>query len=576
MPTRPPQARAAPRLAPAETPTPARRATSPLRPAAPTAADNVATATAAQPNPAATPQPQAGALARSATQTPLHGLATPAEPAASAPRMRTVQLPRADRHDRRITDVRPCTGRRDTAPPVGGPARAGDGGRRRISKATPAMSSGTVRCPAHGGRVAAGRHPAAGSSAAAAAAGPVASAASAAPGAATAPQIARRQADSPGRWPGCVGPGCHPRRHTAAPQVVAATGAEAVAAAAAGAAARGSARPPWRPRPKSSRMRPAWPAPGQARNPHWPPQEPRLNRARPVGHAPAARRRSSVAGRLVARLDRAPPRGDDGAESDNHRGRGGVARRRSAGRQQSAAALVCHRGAPANGRFYGDPQPAQSGGSSRQHHDADRPPGIASAAACRRPSIAPDAPPGPASPAPDPHRRRRVAGKRGKPGRGRTAPRRQPDRRTGPDGLVQGDYRLGRDRSRPQLGPRRPAADSPAMIASAAARAPRRPRRRRPVPPCRRKPRRRRRAAAGNQVPSASLQSQADATIALAAGTNRLTNWRPAPAPPDAGRCQLAAGPVTGTAGITEIDIRPAARCPKAKPAAAAAADNLR
>ena len=67
-----------------------------------------------------------------------------------------------------------------------------------------------------------------------------------------------------------------------------------------------------------------------------------------------------------------------------------------------------------------------------------------------------------------------------------------------------------------------------------------------------------RRAAAGNQVPSASLQSQADATIALAAGAQQADQLAAsASAALTRADANAPAGPVTGTAGVTEIDLGP-------------------
>ena len=79
----------------------------------------------------------------------------------------------------------------------------------------------------------------------------------------------------------------------------------------------------------------------------------------------------------------------------------------------------------------------------------------------------------------------------------------------------------------------RPAADSPALIASAAARRSQATQETPPGPAL--SPQAAalvRRSAAGDLVPASALQSQADAEVALAAGRNRPTNWPPAPAPP--------------------------------------------
>ena len=103
-----------------------------------------------------------------------------------------------------------------------------------------------------------------------------------------------------------------------------------------------------------------------------------------------------------------------------------------------------------------------------------------------------------------------------------------------------------------------PAADSPALIASAAAR---RPGHAGNAPGPALSPQAAalvRRAAAGSQVPTASLQAQADAEIALAAGAQQADQLA-ASASAALTRADAAApaGPVTGTTGDTEVDLGP-------------------
>ena len=104
-----------------------------------------------------------------------------------------------------------------------------------------------------------------------------------------------------------------------------------------------------------------------------------------------------------------------------------------------------------------------------------------------------------------------------------------------------------------------PAADSPALIASAAARRSQATQETPPGPAL--SPQAAalvRRAAAGSQVPTASLQAQADAEIALAAGAQQADQLA-ASASAALTRADAAApaGPVTGTTGATEVDLGP-------------------
>ena len=78
-------------------------------------------------------------------------------------------------------------------------------------------------------------------------------------------------------------------------------------------------------------------------------------------------------------------------------------------------------------------------------------------------------------------------------------------------------------------------------------------------------------------MPAASLQAQADAEIALAAGAQQADQLA-ASASAALTRADAAApaGPVTGTTGVPKSTWAPAAPFPKAKPDGAAAADSRR
>ena len=104
-----------------------------------------------------------------------------------------------------------------------------------------------------------------------------------------------------------------------------------------------------------------------------------------------------------------------------------------------------------------------------------------------------------------------------------------------------------------------PAADSPALITSAAARRAQATQENPPGPAL--SPQASalvRRAAAGNQTPTASQQAQADAETALVAGAPQPDQLA-ASASAALTRADAAAptGPVTGTTGVTEVDLGP-------------------
>jgi len=562
-PTRPPQAPAAPQVAQAETPAPARRAPSPLRPAASTTADAVAAATAAQPSQAAaTPQPQAGALARSPTQTPIApALATPAESAAPAPSA-TVQLP-------------PRQALAAAESPQPAPALAAATPRRQAT-ARPAPATMTGVEVAQAAPAAASPAPAAVQPAAVAPGEPRALARSPATSHPTpgeprtsaqgpaAPQIARRQADETrsGAASAPSAPAATPRRQTTAPQVAAATGAETVPTA--GTAGSGSSPAPAAVATAAERQATA-PGTAAARTV----AEPALAAAGAavqagVSQAATRRPRGEEAPSLAASSLASTARRQETATAPNLTTIAADVAPQTAGVQgesnQPRPSLATVARQPASDPTATRSQPSldvpSAGTTTQVGRPTSRPllPGDA-------PSIAPDAPS--ASAVARATTRTAVTASpenvespaAAEATRGVGSPSAEPARMalakavTGLAGIGQG---RNLDRARP-------AADSPALIASSAAR--RSQATQQSLPGAALSPQAAalvRRSIAGDLVPSSALQAQADAEVALAAGA-RQADQLAASASAALTRADANApiGPVTGTTGVTEIDIGP-------------------
>jgi hypothetical protein len=564
-PTRPPQAPTAPEVAQAETPAPARRAPSPLQPAAPTAADNVAAAAASPGAAAATPQPQGGSLARNATQTPVApALATPAEPAAPVPNA-TVQLPprkspTTAESPAAASTLAAAAPRRPTVErPAPATATAAE-----ASPATPVGASGaTAAAQPTAVAVTAPRQAAAGSSAAAASAEPAASAPTTAAAATAAPQIARRPAQSAGSemTEASTAPAATPRRQTTAPQVAAATDADAAAAATDAAApapapsavaisaarqatASGVTGAPTGAAPALAAAGTASPAGTSQSATRRPSGEEAPTLAASPLASTARRQEVATAPNLTTiAADMASPAAATQGDSDQPRpSLATVARQASAdptaarsqpSLEMQAASTTTQIGRPAS-------RPLQPGDAPSIAPDA--PPAATVARATTRTAVA-ASPENVESPA------------AAEAARGVGSPTAEPARMalskalTGLAGIGQ-----GRNLDRAQ-----PAADSPALIASAAARRSQATQETPPGPAL--SPQAAalvRRAAAGNQVPTASLQAQANAEIALAAGAQQADPLA-ASASAALARADAAApaGPVTGTSGVTEVDLGP-------------------
>jgi len=566
--TRPPLAPAAPQVARAESPPAARRTPTPLQPSTPATADSAVAASAPElPATAAAPQPLAGALTRSATQTPVAPpLATAAEPAASPPNA-TVQLPPRTAP---ATAAAPSV----TSPQaVAAPPRSQIAERSSPSSATaaqisqPAPVAAGEAAPAQpqavAVAVAAGRPPAAGSVAATPAEA-AASAPAAAPAAVTAPAVARRQADSAGAEVATAAsaPAAVPRRQSAAPQMAARTMAEAAPSEAAETAAQAPA-PTAMATPAARQAATSGPVAAEAG------AEPLVaaaGTASPTGAAQAATRRprgeqapalaasplASTARRqepttaphmTTFAADVMPPTAAVGGASDQPRPTpASVARQPvsdpAASRSQPSLEVQVAGTTTQIGRPAARPL---------QHGDA--------------PSIAPDAPPAPTvarattrTPvAASPENVESPAA--AETARGVGSPSAEPARMA-LSKAVTGTAGIGQGRN---LDRARPAADSPALIASAAARRAQATQETPPGPAL--SPQASalvRRAAADSQVPSASLPSRADADIALAAGA-RQAEPLAASASAALTRADAAApaGPVTGTVGATEVDLGP-------------------
>jgi hypothetical protein len=564
--TRPPLAPAAPQVAQADSPAPARRTPTPLQPPTPATADSAVAASASQlPATDAAPQPLAGALTRSDTQTPVApALASPAEPAAPSPNT-TVQLP---------PRTAPATA---AAPSVTSPPAAAAPPRRQIAdRSAPAPATAaqiSQPAPVAAGEaapaqpqavaVAAARQPTA-SSAATASAEPAASTPAAAPAAVTAPAVARRQADAAGSELAAAAsaPEAVPRRPSAAPQMAARTSAEAAPTAAAETAAQApapmavataAARQAAASGPVAAQTgaEPAVAAAGAA-SPTGTAQaatrRPRGEQAPALAASPLAstarRQEPTTAPHLTTfAADVTPPAAAAQGESDQPRPTlASVAR-------QPAADPTATRSQPS--------LEVQVAGTTTQiGRSAARPlqPGDA-------PSIAPEAPPAPTvarattrTPvAASPENVESPAA--AEAARGVGSPSAEPARMA-LSKAVTGTAGIGQGRN---LDRARPAADSPALVASAAARRDHATQETPPGPAL--SPQASalvRRAAAGSQVPSASLPSRADTEIALAAGA-RQAEPLAASASAALTRADAAApaGPVTGTVGATEVDLGP-------------------
>ena len=562
-PTRPPQAPAAPQVAQAAAPSPARRTPSPLQPAPPAAAEKVAAAAEPADATVASPQPQAASLARSTAPTPVPpALATLAEPAAPAPNAEVQPPPRKS----------PTTA---PAPSLAPSLAAAPPRRPAADVPTPATATGAevrqTMPETLGGEAAANQSAAiavtaprqAASAERVVAASPSAAAAPAqAAGNSPAPPLARRNAESAGSIAAetTTAPAATPRRQTATPQVAGAASADAVAPA--GPAAQVPALSALA--ASTSRQTPVASASGPASSAAAAPAA--AGSSAPVSGAPSASRRpsgeqapelaasplASTARRLevatapnltTIAADVASPSAPTRGDSDQPRpSLATVARQPNAEpaavRSQPnldapAASTTTQIGRPAS-------RPLQPGDSPSIAPDAS--PAATVARATTRASVA-ASPENVESPA--------VA----ETSRGVGSPNAEPARMalskalTGMAGIGQ-----GRNLDRAQ-----PAADSPALITSAAARRAQATQENPPGPAL--SPQASalvRRAAAGNQTPTASQQAQADAETALVAGAPQPDQLA-ASASAALTRADAAAptGPVTGTTGVTEVDLGP-------------------
>lgn len=564
-PTRPPQAPAAPQVAQAEPPTPARRAPRPLRPAAPTAAEAVAAATAAQAaQAAATPQPQAGTLARSPTQTPIApALATPAEPATPAPSA-TVQLsprqaPATSESQLPTVAMAAAAPRRQIS---GQPAPATPTG-AEAAPAAPAAASvaGSAPQPA-AAAVAAARQPPSGSAPAAAGREPAATTPSTSAGIPGAPQLTRRQTDATGAGAAASAPAATPRRQTASPQVAAHTGAEA--APAAGAAASGTSPAPIAIATAAERQAPA-PAIAAPRSGAEPAlagagtaAQPGVSQAatrRPRGEEAPALAASSLASTARRNETQAAPNLTTIA-ADIAPQAAGVQGESNQPRPSLATVARQTTSDPTATRSQPSLEVQSAGTTTQVGRPASRPlqPGDA-------PSIAPAAPPA-ATVARASTRAAVTASPENvespataESARGVGSPTAEPARMALSKALT-GLAGIGQGRN---LDRARPAADSPALIASSAARRARATQETPPGPAL--SPQAAalvRRSVAGALVPASALQSQAEAEVAVAAGAQQADQLAAsASAALTRADANAPTGPVTGTTGVTEVDLGP-------------------
>lgn len=563
-PTRPPQAPAAPQVAQAAAPSPARRAPSPLQPAPPAAADNVAAAASPAEATAASPQPQAASLARSTAPAPVPpALAAVAEPAAPNPNAAVQPPPRKS----------PTT---DPAPSLAPPLAAAPPRRSAAAAQTPATATGAeVRQL----RPEALRSESAADQSTAIAVTAPRQAPSAEPTAATspsaadapaqaaenspAPQLARRNVESPGSLAAdtTTAPAATQRRPTATPQVAGAASADAVATpvgpSAQVPAPSALAASPSRQTPADSA---SGPASGAAAAPA------AAGRSPPVAGSPSASRRPS--GEQAPELAASPL--------------ASTARRQEVATAPNLTTIAADVAAPSAPMRGDSDQPRPSLATVTRQPNADpaavrSQPNLESPAASTAtqigrpasrplqpgdsPSIAPDA--APAATVARATTRTAVAASPenvespavAETARGVGSPNAEPARMalskalTGLAGIGQ-----GRNLDRAQ-----PAADSPALITSAAARRVQATQENPPGPAL--SPQASalvRRAAAGNQTPTASQQAQADAETALVAGAPQPDQLA-ASASAALTRADAAAptGPVTGTTGVTEVDLGP-------------------
>lgn len=569
-PARAAAAEAAPQVAQAQSPSapaessPTRRPPSPLRPPTPAIADQAAAAAPPAATAEAAPQPLTEALARHATQTPVApALASPAEPAAPQPTA-TVQLPPRTAP---TTDTLPA----DAATPAAAP-RSQLAQRAAPSPATaavirpdsPAAAGDAAPAEPAAVAVAAARQSAAASSSAVAAAEPATVAASTAPAAVTEPPVARRPADATGAELAAAAsaPPAVPRRASATPQVAARTTAEAESAptpTAAGASPAPTAVATAADRPTAT----SGPVANQSG------AEPAVaasGAASPAGASQAATRRprGEQAPTLAASPLASPARRQDVTSSPQLTTLAAEAAAATAAAQgpsdQPRPSLATVPRQPAAEPTAARSQPsleAQAASTATQiGRPATRPLQPSDA-----PSIAPDDSPAPSvaraltrtplAASPENVESPAVA----EASRGVGSPSAEPARMALAR-AVTGTAGIGAGRN---LDRARPAADSPAMVASAAAR---RAQATQETPPgSALSPQASalvRRAAAGNQVPTASLPARVDADTALVAGA-RQPEPLAASASAAVTRADAAAptGPVTGTVGTTEVDLGP-------------------
>jgi len=562
-PARLPQAPAAPQVAQAETPAPARRAPRPLQPAAATAAEAVAVAPAVPA--AAAPQPQSGTLARHPTQTPVApALATPAEPAAPAPQA-MVQLPARQAPQTAETQL-PALARAATPPrrqTAASPVPTTPAGAEVAQAASAASDAPRATAQPTAVAVAAARSSTAGDAPAVAGVQPAAAAPAISQTLAPAPPIARRPANATGSGIAAAAsaPATTPRRQTATPEVAAATGASA--APAASTAGSGAAPAPTAVATAVERQA-AQGGAAAARSAAGPALA--AGAAAQSGVAPAATRR---------------PRGEE-APSLAASSLASTARRQETSTAPNLTAIAAD-AAPQTAGVQGpnnQPQPSLASVARQPNSDPtatrSQPsldfqaagtttqvgrPTSRSLLSGDAPSLAPDAPPA-ATVARATTRTAVTASPENVESpaaavttRGVGSPSAEPARMalakavTGVAGIGQG---RNLDRARP-------AADSPALIASSAARRSQAMQETPPGPAL--SPQAAalvRRSAAGELVPASAFPSQADAEIALAAGARQAEQLAAsASAALTRADANAPAGPVTGTAGVTEVDLGP-------------------
>ncbi len=383
-------------------------------------------------------------------------------------------------------------------------------------------------------------------------------------GTAAAPQITRRQADSTGSGVAAApsAPAATPRRQTAAPQVAAAAGAAAVPAA--GAAGSGSAPAPTAVATAAERQATApgiaaarsgaepalaaAPAAGQPGVSQAATRRPRGEEAPTLAAsslASTARRQETATAPNLTTIAAGVAPQVAGVQGESNQPRPSLA---TVARQQSSDPTATRS------------QPSlefQSASTTTQiGRPASRPllPGDA-------PSIAPDAPPA-ATVARATTRTAVTASPENvespaaaEAARGVGSPSAEPARMALAK-AVTGLAGIGHGRN---LDRARPAADSPALVASSAARRPQATQETPPGPAL--SPQAAalvRRSAAGDLVPASALQSQADAEVALAAGAQQADQMAAsASAALTRADANAPTGPVTGTTGVTEVDIGP-------------------